>query len=171
MAPLKGSKRHASVPLPNTGGTVNLTLVTNGDGGPRTVMNNGEVLFQHGQANNQGTGNRNHHRQNLTYKDYPKISDFLISLDQNFDDPPRGFARYTNLLTSEAHLGFGRIHEIVDAIAGLPVFGGEWLKGRLERAATNNGESIIISEGTANLIYQEMKLAVEQLRSGNSSIF
>jgi hypothetical protein len=130
VAPIKGQKRHTSVPLPNPGGgTVNLTLVTSGDGVPRTFMNNNKPFFQ-GNQGTQAHGS-DQHQSTLSYKDYPKISDFLISLDHNFDDPPRGFKRYTNLLTSESHLGFGRIHEIVDVISGTSILGGEWLKGEI----------------------------------------
>jgi hypothetical protein len=67
-------------------------------------------------------------------------------------------------LTADEYLGYGRIHEIIDAVQGSSLAGGDWIKERIERMAIKADVVLPLSDGTANLMYQEMKRFVDLAR-------
>jgi hypothetical protein len=102
---------------------------------------------------------------------FPTITDFLVGLDQDPDnsETPRHVEKYTVLLTSPDHLGYGRIHELILAVKKSPTPGADWLKERIERAAKEADLPIRINEGTASFIYEEMLDKFEGIIAQNGS--
>ena len=154
---------------------MNLTIVTGGEGSARVSNNNALSGTANGSnANDPCTsqyagGVQIPSRSARPYKSYPKVRDFLQKLDEEFD---RDFYRFTRILTDEDYLGYSRICDIITTYGAIQrpnVSGGEWLKDRIERmAATANEESVMglrISEGSSNIIFQQMLTVFEEIDS------
>ena len=66
------------------------------------------------------------------YRAFPKITDLLKDLDKQYNDPPRDFSQYADVLSNVNRLGFGRIHEVIMAASKAKSLGGDWLKIQIE---------------------------------------
>lgn len=94
---------------------------------------------------------------------YPKVSDFLMELDENASDP-RNLSQYIDILSSQDYLGFVRINEIIDA-TDHSVQAGKWLKSEMDSSGMDAEGYRPISQGSANFLYKAIIKSVGELRS------
>jgi hypothetical protein len=141
---------------------VNLTVIT---GGSDNRTGTGPTVY----SNQSGTRNAIADQPfthaawlSIPLRNYDRIGEFLIWLENEYDDPSCDFQQYSEVLTNEHYLGFRRICEVVDAVPqqDLPAGGGAWLKAQM--IAT--GAPISLSDGTAHALFQGMWRKVQQIR-------